>query len=66
MTEEKIDYEKSIKEIEKILIGIEEGKLSLDDSIKAFERATRLINFCQNYLNSIEKKIEFLTQNKEK
>jgi exodeoxyribonuclease VII small subunit len=39
---EKIDFEKSMDELEKIVNDLESGALTLDESIKAFERGVEL------------------------
>lgn len=58
----KINFEKSINELESIVNQLEKGELSLDESLKQFEKGIRLARECQYVLNKAEQKIEILTQ----
>lgn len=53
-------FEKSIKELEEIVSVLEKGELSLDDSLKQFEKGIALARTCQVKLNSAEQKITSL------
>ena len=53
-------FEEALKNLEKVVADLEEGKLSLEDSIKAFERGTKLAKICENKLNVARKKVEVL------
>ncbi|MBN2478992.1 MAG: exodeoxyribonuclease VII small subunit [Parachlamydiales bacterium] len=59
MTED-INYEKAFNRLEEILEKMNEGKASLDSSIKLFEEADTLIAKCTDKLNYAEQKIEKL------
>lgn len=54
-------FEKSIKELEEIVSALENGELSLDDSLKQFEKGIVLARSCQAKLNNAEQKITSLT-----
>jgi exodeoxyribonuclease VII small subunit len=54
------DLEKSLAELEKIVERLETGDLSLDDSLKQFERGVALTRQCQAALRSAEQKVEIL------
>jgi exodeoxyribonuclease VII small subunit len=56
----KMDFEKALKELEEIAVQLEEGDLSLDDSISSFEKGMRLAKFCREKLDEAERKIEIL------
>lgn len=56
----KIDFEKAIKELEEIAIKLEEGELSLDESIRQFEKGMQLAKSCREKLDEVERKIEIL------
>ncbi len=58
-------FEKDLETLEKIVEELEEGGLSLDDSLKKFEEGMRLAQRCDKALNAAEKKIEILTRNAE-
>jgi len=58
-------FEKDLESLEKIVEELEEGGLSLDDSLKKFEEGMHLAQRCDKALNAAEKKIELLTRNAE-
>ena len=45
--DEKFDFEKALKELEKLVENMEEGDMSLEDSMKQFERGVALTRSCQ-------------------
>ncbi len=58
-------FEKDLSRLEEIVAALEEGGLSLDDSLKRFEEGIKLAGRCQKALTEAEQKIEVLTQNAE-
>jgi exodeoxyribonuclease VII small subunit len=58
-------FEKDLEQLEAIVASLEEGGLSLDDSLKQFENGIRLARRCEKALTEAEKKIEILTKNAE-
>ncbi len=57
-----INFEKSLDELEKIAARLESGDISLDDSIKLFERGMELTNKCRKTLENARQKIITLTE----
>ena len=57
------DYEKSLTELEQIVERLELGDLSLDESLKQFERGIALTRSCQSSLQQAEQKVEILLRN---
>ena len=55
------DFEKSLDELEKIVAGLESGKLSLDKGLEEFEKGVKLYKGCKEELDKAEKKIMKLT-----
>lgn len=55
-----IPFEKSMTELEDIVMQLEKGELSLEDSLKQFEHGIKLARKCQDVLNQAEQKIEML------
>lgn len=55
-------FESSLNKLEKIVIQLEGGKLSLEDSIRTFEEGMKLALSCQKLISEAEKKIELLTK----
>jgi exodeoxyribonuclease VII small subunit len=56
-----IPFEKSIKELEAIVDQLEKGELSLDASLKQFEKGISIARVCQEKLQHAEQKIEILS-----
>ena len=59
------DFEKAIEELEKIVSQIESGEVSLDESIKLFERGMELTGICRKTLDTARQKIVTLTEAEE-
>ena len=53
-------FEDAFQKLEGIVKKLEEGNLSLEDSLKAFEEGVRLSRFCSKKLDEAEKKVEIL------
>lgn len=53
-------FEAALAELEAIVQGMEGGKLSLEDSLSAYQRGAVLLKFCQNALAVAEQKIQVL------
>lgn len=54
------DFEASLAELEAIVDKLEQGDLSLDDSLQQFERGVQLTRVCQTALRQAEQKVEIL------
>ena len=54
------DFEKSLDELEKLVRDLEQGELSLEQSLAAFERGVKLTRECQSALKSAEQRAEQL------
>ena len=50
-------FEESIVELEKIVNELENGDLSLDESMKKFEEGMKTSKYCAEILDKAEKKI---------
>ncbi len=55
-------FEKSLAELESLVQQLEKGELSLEDSLKQFERGVKLARGCQNALKTAELKVRELVQ----
>jgi len=58
--DENINFEIAFKRLEEILEKLNSGSVPLDDSLKLYEEADKLITFCSQKLNHAESKIEQL------
>jgi exodeoxyribonuclease VII small subunit len=54
------DFEQSLTELEDIVARLESGELTLDESLKQFERGVQLTRRCQTALKEAEQKVEIL------
>ena len=58
-------FEASLNELEKIVNQLENGDLSLEDSLRLFEEGVRLSRECQQRLVQAERRIEVLLSDAE-
>lgn len=56
------DFEKGLEELEQLVGRMERGDLSLEQSLKEFERGVELTRHCQQALQEAEQKVEVLLQ----
>ena len=55
-----MEFEKHLKELEKMSEEIASGKLGLKESIENFKKGLKLINACKKELTSAEKSVKKL------
>ncbi len=60
-----VDFEAALEELEALVEQMESGDLSLDESLKAFERGVQLTRQCQGVLQAAELKVQALTESGE-
>ncbi|RKY22720.1 MAG: exodeoxyribonuclease VII small subunit [Planctomycetota bacterium] len=58
----KLSFESAIKELTDIVGKIEQGEISLQDSLSQYERGMALIKHCRAILQKAEKRIEKITR----
>ncbi len=56
-------FEKALAELESLVETMEQGELSLEESLQSFERGILLTRTCQQALKEAEQKIQILTEN---
>ncbi len=56
-------FEKNLEQLEATVAALEEGGLTLEDSLKHFEEGIKLARLCEQTLAEAERKIEILTKN---
>ena len=54
------DFETALAELEALVEKMEQGDLSLDESLKQFERGVQLTRSCQQALKDAEQKVQVL------
>lgn len=57
-----LDFEKSLLELEHLVTEMERGELTLEESLKQFERGITLTRTCQEALTEAQQKVEILTK----
>lgn len=62
MEEKKISIEENLEAIDKITSELENGDLSLEESLKRFEEGIRLIRESEAYLGDVEKRLQTLRE----
>jgi exodeoxyribonuclease VII small subunit len=55
-------FEESMAELEKLVEEMEQGDISLEESLKAFERGIKLTRTCQRALQEAEQKVQILLE----
>ena len=58
----KLSFEASIQELEEIVAKLENGEESLEESLKLFEKGTKLASSCYQTLEKAEQKITELSK----
>lgn len=56
------NFEKSIEQLESLVEALESGDLSLEESLKTFEKGINLTRQCQQALTDAEQKVQILLQ----
>ncbi len=55
------NLEDALNDLEQIVADLEDGKLSLEESLELFEKGVRLVRLCSSKLDTAEQRIESLT-----
>ena len=55
------DFEKSLEQLETLVDSMEQGELSLDQSLAAYERGVGLYRRCQQALEQAELRVKLLS-----
>ena len=56
------DFEAALAELEALVEKMEQGDLTLDESLKQFERGVQLTRSCQQALQDAEQKVQVLLE----
>ena len=60
-TEPDPNFEETLAELEKLIANLEEGDLSLDESLSGFKHGIELTRQCQETLDNAQQTVELLT-----
>ena len=58
----KENFEESMKNLENIVVELENGNLNLDESVKKFEEGMKIAKQCNTILENAEKRITILLE----
>lgn len=58
----KLDYEAAVAELESLVERLEQGDISLEESLKLYEKGVLLTRDCQEELQTAEQKVQMLLQ----
>jgi exodeoxyribonuclease VII small subunit len=58
-------FEEALESLERIVEQLEEGNLSLEDTLKKFEEGIRLSRLCEKKLKQAQKKVSMLIKDEE-
>ncbi len=56
------EFEDSLAELEQLVNQLEQGDISLEESLKSFERGVTLTRICQKALREAEQKVQILLE----
>ena len=62
MTESKKTIEEAFEELEVIIEKMNDRKVSLDDSFSLYTEGTKLLKYCNEQLDTVEKKMLVLSE----
>jgi len=64
-TEPDPNFEETLAELEKLIVNLEKGDLSLDESLSGFKHGIELTRQCQAALDNAQQTVELLTNNQD-
>ena len=64
-TRKSANFESAVAELEALVEEMEQGEISLEESLKKFERGIELTRTCQKALQDAEQKVQILIEKKE-
>ncbi len=57
-----LSFEESMAELEQLVEQMEQGDISLEESLRLFERGIKLTRSCQKLLQEAEQKVQILLE----
>ena len=55
---QRLTFEEAMRELEKLVDGLDKGDISLDEAIAAYDRGSQLKDYCQKKLHEAKMKVE--------
>lgn len=59
---QKLNFEEAMTKLEKIVEELESGELSLEDSVKSFEKGIELSKLCKKKLENAENRVKKIVE----
>ena len=59
---QKLNYEEAVARLEKIVEDLESGELTLEDSVKSFEKGIELSKLCRKKLENAENRVKKIVE----
>ncbi len=60
-SKDNLNLEEALNDLEQIVKDLEDGRLSLEESLELFEKGVKLVRLCNSKLDMAEQRIESLT-----
>nr|VFJ58484.1 MAG: exodeoxyribonuclease VII small subunit [Candidatus Kentron sp. FM]VFK11713.1 MAG: exodeoxyribonuclease VII small subunit [Candidatus Kentron sp. FM] len=60
--ENKVNFEQSLAELERLVAHMEQGDLTLEETLENFERGIQLSKTCQKAIDEAEQRVRILTE----
>lgn len=60
-----LSFETAYKRLEEILDLLNNSQISLEESLKVYEEADKLLSYCTEKLNHAEQKVQILVKNRQ-
>jgi len=65
MSDTEKSFEEALSDLEKIVEELENGELTLEQSLERFQKGIELSKYCNKRLDEVERKISILIENEE-
>ena len=59
---EPASYEEALRELERLVAGMEGGQLPLDQMIESYRRGAELLAYCRSRLEAVETQVKVLEE----
>jgi len=60
--QEDLTFDEALRQLEELAAKLEEGDIPLEDALQVYERAVGLFSQCRSRLDTMEQRIELLTE----
>ena len=66
MSDKKLSFEEALKRLEEIVTHLEQGDITLQESLSFFEEGTKLLTACNRMLEEAEQKVVLLRKGEDR